>query len=177
MLAPSASKYPHTFDHTQLVFITNFTAITEEEVAIVDTTAATGNIEDLGCSSRDYEEEVVGAANLQHFKYLKSTTNPIQRQFLTAIATIEDLRLLLLVITANMIAACNLVASSYVGSADNTCYSVAEVDTQDGSMASDLANTIAITIAIANIAHSACYFQSLSDFIQLYLISHYHQHL
>ena len=77
----------------------------------------------------------------------------MQRQSLTAIVAIKDLRQYLQAITANIAVACSLEASSYAGSASNTCYSVAEVGTQDGSMESDLANTIAITATVVNFAH------------------------
>ena len=65
----------------------------------------------------------------------------------------KDLRLSLQAINANIAVACSFEASSYAGSASNTCYSVVEVGTQDGSMESDLANTIAITATVFNFAH------------------------
>ena len=159
MLAPSTSKYQHTFDHTQAVFVANSTAITE-----VDTAA--GSIKRLGCNNRDQEE--VGAAILLYSKCLKAATDPQQCQFLAAIATVEDLHLLLQATIASIAVACSLEASSYVGSAGNTCYSAVRVGTWDGSKAFDLANTITITAIVARLK---CYFQSLAELVHLQLIS------
>ena len=150
MLAPFTSEYQHTSDRAQ-VFVANSVI----DAGVIADTTANGSIKGLDCNSKD-QEEVAGAANLHYSKLLEAIINPMKRQSLTAIVVIKDLRLFLQAIAANIAVACSLEASSYAGSAGNTCYSVAEVGTQDGSMESDLANTIAIIATVVNFAHFMC---------------------
>ena len=162
VLAPSTSKFRHTSNHTQVVFVAN--SIADTTTTTTATTA--GNIKGLGCNNRD-QEEVAGAANHPHFKRLEAITDPFHCQLLTVIATIEDLRLFVLAITTNIVVTCSQEASSFVGNVDNTCYSVVEVDTQDDSMESDLANTIAANAIIAIVTRFKYCCQCSADLNQL----------